>query len=83
MITPQKEQKRHKVNFMMNEQVLVQLKECLPAGERSDFVNHAVEEALLDLGRKKAAEAMDAFRKEGKWKITTEEFIRLKNYGRD
>jgi len=73
---------REKVNFMISKDVLAELKEWIPAGERSDFVNEALEEAVLDFQRRKASASMDAFREKNKLSMTTAEIIRLKNYGR-
>ena len=74
---------RKKVNFMVNEDIIAAIKFYIPEGERSDFVNETFEEALRDIARKKAFEAMDSLRKTAKIKMTTGEFIRLKNYGRE
>ena len=73
---------REKINFMMSRPVVMQLKKLIPAGERSDFVNTAMEAALLRFQRQKAIEGMEAFRKKYKLRMTTAEIIRLKNYGR-
>lgn len=74
---------RKKVNFMVNEDILAAIKFYIPEGERSDFVNETFEEALRDVARKEAVKFMDKFRKEAGLKMTTEEFTRLKNYGRE
>lgn len=78
-----KKEKRKKTNFMVNEDLLVEIKQYIPDGERSDFVNEALEGAIELFRRKKAVEEMDRIRNEDPVKITTEEFIRLKNYGRE
>jgi hypothetical protein len=73
---------REKVNFMISKTVLLEMKKSIPAGERSDFVNEVLEEAIVDYQRRKASEAMDRMRENSKLTITTAEIIRLKNYGR-
>lgn len=74
---------RKKVNFMISKEILKSLHQVIPAGERSDFVNEALEDALIDYSRKKAFEQIEKFRKEWKLKMTTDEIIKLKNYGRE
>lgn len=83
MITPGKESKREKINFMLNRDILVELKQWIPAGERSNFVNGALQEAIIQFKREKAFKAMDELREKAKIRMTTKEFIRLKNYGRN
>lgn len=73
---------RKKVNFMVNESLLVELNIYIPAGERSDFVNQAIEGSITQYKMKKAFEGMDKLRKKLKISITNEEIIRLKNAGR-
>ena len=82
MITPEKAKKRKKTNFMIGHDILVEISKWIPAGERSNFVNGALEAALLRYRREKAFQAMDALREKAKIKTTDEEIIRLKNYGR-
>ncbi len=83
MITSTKENKREKINFMVNRDILVELKQWIPAGERSNFVNGALEKAILRFKREKAFQAMDELREKAKIMMTTKDFIRLKNYGRE
>lgn len=73
---------RKKVNFMIKEDLLEGMKFFIPQGERSDFVNGTLEEALKDFARKKASAAMDELREKANIRMSTKEFIRLKNYGR-
>lgn len=68
---------------MVQKDLLEAMKFFIPKGERSDFVNGALEEQLKDFARKKASEDMDQLRKRAKIRLTTEEIIRLKNYGRE
>lgn len=73
---------REKINFMISRPLIVEMKALIPQGERSDFINEILQEALVNYGRRKASEAMDAFRNKYKLRMTTAEIIRLKNYGR-
>ena len=73
---------RKKVNFMVNKELLYKIQAIIPAGERSDFVNQALDDAIVKYGRIKASRAMDEFAKSHKISMSTEEFIKLKNYGR-
>lgn len=74
--------KRKKVNFMISVKVLEMMQKHVPAGERSDFANKALNDALLYAGRRKAAEQMDEMRKNLKLKITDAEIRKLRAYGR-
>jgi len=74
---------RKKVNFMVNESLLVELNVYIPAGERSDFVNQAIEESIARYKMKKAFEGMDKLRKKYHIRLSTKEIIKAKNYGRD
>lgn len=73
---------RKKINFMINKEISVKIQEAIPKGQRSDFVNKTLEEALLRQNRQKAGKEMDKLREQNKIKLTTEEIIKLKNYGR-
>lgn len=74
---------RKKVNFMIGRETLMQFYQLIPSGERSNFLNTTLKEALINYGRQKASEQIDKFRKEWKLKLSTEELIQLKNYGRE
>lgn len=75
--------RRVKVNFMVDAQLLKALNHYVPNGGKSDFVNQAIEEAMRNFVRRKASQAMDELREREKIRMSTEEFIRLKNYGRE
>ncbi len=68
---------------MINRETLMQFYHLIPAGERSDFLNISLKEALIQYARRKASEQIDEFRKEWKLKLSTKEIIKLKNYGRE
>lgn len=67
---------------MIGHDILVEITKWIPAGERSNFVNGALEKELLHYRREKAFEAMDELRIKAKLKMTDKEIIRRKNYGR-
>lgn len=79
MITPSQ---RKKINFMVDRKIVIELQEWIPQGERSDFVNKALQEAMLRYKRVKAGEKMDELREKSKIRLSTAEIIKLKNYGR-
>lgn len=73
---------RQKVNFMMSRELLIQLNQLVPAGERSNFMNEALEEAITRYGRKKASETMDKLAKSGAFsKLSTKEFLKTRHDG--
>ena len=80
---PAKKEERKKTNFMVSKSLLVEIKQYVPEGQRSDFVNEALEEAVSLFKRKKACEEMEKLRQEMGVTMPTEEFIKLKNYGRE
>ncbi|MBI5753737.1 hypothetical protein HZA40_01170 [Candidatus Peregrinibacteria bacterium] len=73
---------REKVNFMISKENMMQLKQLIPAGERSDFINKTLEEAIKSYKRRKASEEMDKLSARLNLKMSTEELIKIKNYGR-
>lgn len=73
---------REKINFMISKENIMLLKQLIPAGERSDFINKTLEEAMKSYKRHKASEEIDKFRSVWKLKMSNEELLKLKNYGR-
>lgn len=73
---------RKKMNFMVDRKIVIELQEWIPQGERSDFVNKALQEAMLCYKRIKAGEKMETLRKKAKIRLSTAEIIKLKNHGR-
>lgn len=67
---------------MINEDVLVEIKEWIPDGDRSNFVNVALQYAVQRLKREKACDLMDELREKAKIKMSIKEMIKRKNYGR-
>ena len=68
---------------MIDQIVLVEMKQLVPEGQRSDFVNNILHSALIEYGRRKAMEKINEFQKSEKITMTTEEIIKAKNYGRE
>lgn len=73
---------RQKVNFMISKETLMQFRQMIPAGERSDFMDKVLKEALVSYRRRKASEEIDKLSQKLNLKMSTEELIKLKNYGR-
>lgn len=82
MITSTKEGKRTKVNYMVNNDLLVEMNKWIVPGERSNFVNGALEEAVLRFKRQKAFSMMDELREKANIRMSTKEMLKRKNYGR-
>lgn len=74
-----KHSNREKVNFMISKEILVQFRQLIPSGERSDFVNDALEDAIIDYGRRKASEAMDKIAMESGRKFSTKDFLKTRH----
>ncbi|MBI2464219.1 hypothetical protein HYV57_04645 [Candidatus Peregrinibacteria bacterium] len=67
---------------MIHQDILHQLRITIPNRERSNFVNHALDEALTDFSRQKASEMMDTFRKEVGLKLSEKKIRKAREYGR-
>lgn len=74
---------RKKLNFMLDNNIVIKLMAWIPAGKRSEFVNGAIDNAIKDYLRREATEYMDAFRKKFKWRMTDEEIRKAREYGRE
>lgn len=68
---------RKRANFMIDTPLLEQMEILIPAGERSDFVNEALEEKMIDLSRTKALARMEESIKKQKKVHTTEEILKI------
>lgn len=70
---------------MVDKAILADIRSLVPSGGMSDFINEALEKAIEDFSMRKACEGMDKLAeiisKKGV-RMSTEEFIKLKNYGR-
>ena len=71
---------REKINFMISKELLVQFRQIIPAGERSDFMEKTLKEALIDYGRRKAIEGMRKISEEN-LNISTKEFLKTRHDG--
>ena len=69
--------KRRKVNFMVDENIMERLEQYIPQGERSDFVNHAMNQKLQEYGRKKAFEFIEEFKKTQTKTWTSEKIVKF------
>lgn len=74
--------KRRKINYMMNEDVLDRMEKLVPSGERSDVVNQAVDEWLLEYGRKKALQWTREYKMKQKKAWSTKEILKIIHDGR-
>lgn len=66
---------------MISKEILKSLHQIIPAGERSNFVNEALEDAIIDYGRRKASQKMDNLSKNWGSKISTKEFLKTRHEG--
>ena len=69
--------RRKKVNFMIDEDLIDRLETLIPSGERSDFMNTAMNEALASYGRKKAFEFFATLPRKEKKKWTDETIVKF------
>jgi hypothetical protein len=75
-------QNRIRKNFMLKVSTLEEFEKLVPAGKRSQFVDKAIKEAMIQLARKKSGEWMDEFSKNTKHKkMTQEETLKEIRYG--
>ena len=73
---------RKRMNFMISISLVDKLS-TIPSGERSDFVNEALEESLVRYGRRKAFEEGTKLRESLNLKIgSDEELLKKIRYGR-
>jgi hypothetical protein len=82
MITSKTSKGRKKMNFMIGDDLAIQIKTYIPSGQWSDFVNDAIAEAILRHKRQKAVVLIDELREKSSVSMTTAEMIKRKNYGR-
>ncbi len=67
---------------MVKLRIIEGIEDLIPRGERSQFVNEVLEEALVRHRRRKAFKAMDKLREEGNIRMTDAEIRKYRNYGR-
>lgn len=74
---------RQRVNFSIKLHILKELENLVPNGQRSEFVNEALEGALIQFSRKIAFQETDALRKKLHHKFySDEELLKEIRYGR-
>lgn len=73
--------RRKRMNFMINLSLIEKLT-VIPTGERSDFVNKAIEDRLERFQREKAFEEGTLLQKKLKLKMTNEQLLKEIHYGR-
>lgn len=69
--------KRKRVNFMIDQNLVEEMASLIPSGERSDFVNEALENALTIWSRKKAFELIDEAKKRDTKSYTTDQILEI------
>lgn len=74
--------KRRRVNIMLDVNLIDSLNELIPAGDRSDIINQAIEEKMTQLSRQKASEFMKEIRKKFKLKVTNKKIYEDIRFGR-
>lgn len=74
--------KRRRVNVMLDVNLIDGLNELVPAGERSDLINEAIEEKMTQISRQKASEFMVEMRKKLKHKTNNAKIYKDIRYGR-
>lgn len=75
--------RRTRMNFMVDEELVEELKRYIPKGEWSDFINEVIGEAMSDHKHRQAFQAMEELQKSAHMKFSNKELLRLKNYGRE
>lgn len=74
---------RKRVNFMIDLTLLEEMEGLVPAGDRSNFVNAALEEKLTEWSRAKAFELIEAFKQTHRHKkMTDEQLLKDIHHGR-
>lgn len=69
--------KRKKINFMISEETFENLEKLIPGGQRSDFINAAIEEMLIKQGREKAIDFFEEFKKKQKKSMDTRDIVKF------
>lgn len=67
---------------MISMSVVEKLETLVPAGQRSDFINEALEENLAQYARRKAFEELDEFKKKHPLKMSTGQILKIIHDGR-
>jgi len=64
---------RKRINFMAEPSLLSEMEELIPSGLRSDFINEAIERALIHFSKKTARQEAENLRKKINLKIGSNE----------
>ena len=72
---------RKKVNFMVSKEILLQLNQIVPSGQRSNFINRALKEALTRYSRGKALQELDKIANSGEFKLSAKKFLKTRHEG--
>ncbi len=67
---------------MISYQLIGDIDQFIPQGERSDFINKVLEEALINLKNEIAFSEMEKLRLKSNFHMTNDETIESINYGR-
>ncbi len=73
---------KKRVNFTIDIEVLGALNSLVKEGDRSEFVNDALQEKITDFGRKKAVELILKSKKTRGKAFSTEEILKIIHEGR-
>lgn len=73
--------KRKRVNFMVEVHLLEDLQALVSSGERSNFVNEALEESLIRFSREKAVKESAKLRKKFSIKMSEAKLKKELRYG--
>ncbi len=66
-------EQRKRLNFMVDPFIAMELTQMIPSGQRSEFVNKAIEKALVQFSREKAYEETKELREKLNLKIGSDE----------
>lgn len=73
---------RKRLNFMIDENILKGLNSLIPAGQKSNFINEAIEEKIIKYGKQKAFESIEIIRSNLKLNMNTKEILKAIKDGR-
>ena len=73
---------KKRVNFTIDIKVLDSLNSLVADGDRSDFVNEALQEKITDYGRRKAFEAILESKKSDKIAFSDAQILKIIHEGR-
>ena len=77
-----KKSKSKKINFMIRYEIIDAMEKLIPVGKRSEFVNRLLQKGLRNFQNEMALDAIDQMREEANMYVSTEEILKLRDYGR-